>query len=165
MAENKVLAISTPTLLSLVGIPPTTLNYWVNRGFCTPSLDTGVGNRATRYWTVRDVLVIRAIKSLRDAGCSLQNIARIDALLTGAWGLGLADAVLVYDGRDVLIERERTLISLLSSHGQGVFAEVLTFVALPLSTWAEDAEKRGELIDVDEIRARRAGRRNQRGVA
>lgn len=165
MAENRVLAISTPTLLSLVGIPPTTLNYWISRGFCTPSLDTGAGNRSTRYWTVRDVLVIRAIKSLRDAGCSLQNIARVDMLLTEAWGAGLAETVLVYDGRDVLIEREKTLISLLTSHGQGVFAEVLTFVALPLHTWAVDAEKRGELVDVEEIRARRAGRRNQRGVA
>ena len=152
---RKVLAVDTPTLLRLTGVAPTTLNYWVSREFCAPSLDTGSGRRATRYWTVHDVLVIRAIKRLRDLGCSLQNLAKVRDLLSGLTQKTLGTSVLVYDGSDLMLLDEGSVVSLLRTRGQAVFVEALVTVSIPMGPWLREARQVAEPIDPVQIRSRR----------
>lgn len=153
--ENCVLALDTPTLLACAKIPATTLNYWVKRGFCTPDIDAGRGKRATRYWTVRDLVVIRAIKSLRSAGCSLQNVSKVEEQLTSRWDTDLSTSVLYYDGYDVMISDEMTAASVLREAGQGIFTETLTVLTVPLRPWITEGERLAKLVNIDEVRDRR----------
>lgn len=156
---TSTLALDTPTLLRLLRVPASTLNYWVARGFCHPTLDAGSGRRATRYWTVEDLVVLRSIKALRAAGCSLQLLAVVEERLRARFGRGLAGAVLYYDGGDVYVEDDGVVISLISEAGQGVFAETLQIVAIRLSPWAEEAITLAKPVDIDEIRERRERRK------
>jgi len=152
---RKVLAVDTPTLLRLTNIAPTTLNYWVSRGFCAPSIDTGTGRRATRFWTVHDVLVIRAVKRLRDLGCSLQNLSKVQRLLASLTQKTLGTSVLIYDGHDLFLVDEGHAVSLLRTRGQALFLETLITVSIPMGPWLREAKRAAEPIDPILIRNRR----------
>lgn len=160
--DSAVRALTTPVLLRLVGIPASTLNYWVARGFVHPTLDAGSGRRATRYWTVEDVVVLRSIKELRSQGCSLQVVARVEGKLREQLATGLGEAVLYYDGSDVMVDEQGRLISLLAEVGQGVFPEAVHLSAFSLHPWIEEADRHCEVVDLKEIRARRAAAKARR---
>lgn len=160
----EVLALDTPTLLALLKIPASTLNYWVEKGFCTPSLDVGSGRRATRYWTVEDLVVLRSIKELRAAGCSLQLIAKIERRLRESFDRDLANAVLYYNGQDVFIEDAGAVMSLIREAGQAVFAETLQITAFRLRPWLEAGRAQASLVDIDRVRERRENTRAKRSA-
>src|SRR6218665_285828 len=96
-------AIDTPTLLACAGIPASTLNYWIEKKLCAPHVEKGSGKRATRYWTVQDLVVVKAVRALRDAGCPLSTVAPVQRPLAEHWNRGLSDAVLYYDGQTVIV--------------------------------------------------------------
>lgn len=165
MAENaEVLALDTPTLLALLKIPPSTLNYWVEKGFCSPTLDAGSGRRATRYWTVEDLVVLRAIKELRSAGCSLQLVTKIEGRLRTSFHRGLSNAVLYYNGQDVFVEDAGVVVSLIREAGQAVFTETLQIAAHPLSPWVEEGRSRAKMVDIESIRERREAAQAKRSA-
>lgn len=157
-------ALDTPTLLRILKIAPSKLNYWVKQGFCTPTLDAGSGRRATRYWTVEDLVVLRSIKELRDRGCSLQLIAVVENRLRARFGSGLAGAALFYDGKDVFVEDEGTITSLVKKAGQAAFPETLHLNAFALRPWLEEGERHATLVDIDAIRERREKIRARRSA-
>ena len=159
------LALDTPTLLKLLRIAPSKLNYWVGRGFCHRTLDTGSGRRATRYWTVEELVILRSIKALREAGCSLQLIARAEDRLRSSFNAGLANAILYYDGRDIFVDDQGTIISLVQQAGQATFTEALRIAAFPLRPWVEEGERSAELVDIAAIRNRRELIRAKRSTA
>lgn len=160
--EGEVLALDTPTLLALLKIPASTLNYWVDKGFCTPTLDAGSGKRATRYWTVEDLVVLRAIKELRAAGCSLQLVTTVEQRLRESFQSGLSNAVLYYNGQDVFVEEDGVVMSVVRDAGQVVFAETLQITAFRLRPWVEEGRAQATLVDIDGIRARREAARAKR---
>lgn len=157
-------ALDTPTLLRILQIAPSKLNYWVAKGFCTPTLDAGHGRRATRYWTVEDLIVLRSIKELRARGCSLQLVALVEARLRTRYKRGIASAVLFYDGSDVLVEDEGTITRLVKDAGQAAFPETLYLAAWALRPWVEEAERHTSMVNIDEIRNRRAAIRARRSA-
>lgn len=151
------LGLPTPQVASLCHVPISTLNHWVATGLCTPTLVTSSGKRATRFWSVRDVVIARAIKSLRDAGCSLQNVRSVAALLETNWDRNLANSVLFWDGADVLsIDEAGDVMSLLHQTGQAVIREsVMHLLTFPLGAWIGEASAVAHLVPVETIRARR----------
>ena len=157
--------LSTPEVAALSHVALSTLNHWARTRLCGPSLVMGSGRRATRYWSVRDVVVVRAIKGLRDAGCPLQTVRKVAPILEQHWGSNLASAVLFWDGRDVLsLDDGGTVISLIHSRGQAlVSASVVHLLTFPLGVWIDDAVAVAKQIDVVEIQARRKARIEQRG--
>lgn len=164
-AGRDVMALDTPTLLACAKIAVSTLNYWVEKGFCTPDIDAGQGRRATRYWSVRDLVVVKTIKALRDAGCSLQNVSKVEKRLTEIWGTDLSNSVLYYNGKDVLILDDAAIMSVLDEAGQGVFAEALTVLTAPLGKWVEEGNALAKPVDIAEIRARRVALQGSRATA
>lgn len=154
--NEEVRALDTPTLLALLGVAPSTLNYWVNRGFCHPTLDAGQGRRATRFWTVEDLVVLRAIKELRQAGCSLQLIALVESRLRESMGLGLANAILYYNGKDVFVADEGVAVSLIREAGQAIFMETVLVAAFPIRPWVEQGMSSAKPVNIQVIKARRA---------
>lgn len=112
---------SGPEVCSLVGISYRQLDYWARTGLLTPSLATAKGSGTKRRYSYRDVLELKVIKQLLDAGVSLQSARRALDCLRGDLGADLASANLVLtEGRSVLARSNGEVVDLLAG-GQGVF--------------------------------------------
>jgi DNA-binding transcriptional MerR regulator len=140
-----VASLNTPSVCVLAGIKPQTLDYWARTGLVTPSVRGSSGRRVPRLWSVKDVVIVRAIKALRDAGCPLPKVRQVKRLVEEGWGQDLTSTVMFWDGRDVLALRAwGDVESILARPGQ----QVLHLVALPLHHWVTETESQAELRSV-----------------
>jgi DNA-binding transcriptional MerR regulator len=150
--------IPSHVVWQLAGIPASTLDYWVRIGLVRPSLRGSDGQRAERWWTVEDVVVVRAVRALRQAGAPLQRVRRVRKLLED-WGRPLSGVRLFWDGRDILIAgSDGGLTSGLTNPGQ----YMLQLTILPLGEWHEQAQQLVQPVDVQQLRRRAAERRRAR---
>lgn len=153
--------MATPEVVALCGVPASTLASWVARGLCQPSLAASGGRRrATQYWSVRDVVMVRAIRTLREAGCPLAVLEKASEVLRGDWDSDLANAVLWWDGADIVtVTLAGEVVSLVTRHGQGIFAEVAVVqVSCPIAAWSQQVNgllRSRPLIPVADIQQRR----------
>lgn len=144
MATDNEGYLETPSVLRLAGIAYSTLDYWVRTGLVVPSVRAGGGKRLTRRWSVLDVVCVRALKELRDAGASVHMMVRARERLEERWSTTLTARLLFWDGADlVLIDEWENLISLVQHPGQSA----LRIVALPIDAYAREAA--GELIRIN----------------
>jgi DNA-binding transcriptional MerR regulator len=129
-------ALETKVVCELARLAPTTLDYWVRTGLVTPSVRAPSGRRVPRLWSVGDVVAVRAMKALREAGCPLQRVREVKALLERHWEEDLTDYVLYWDGGDILgIDRWGRLRSLLLQPSQQLLLHV---VAVPVDHWRDE---------------------------
>ncbi|MBA2774661.1 MAG: MerR family transcriptional regulator, partial [Nocardioidaceae bacterium] len=63
-----------PTACSAAGITYRQLDYWARTGLVEPTVRTAGGSGTQRLYSFRDILLLRVIKNLLDAGVSLQQI-------------------------------------------------------------------------------------------
>jgi DNA-binding transcriptional MerR regulator len=140
--------MTTSVVVACSGVPVSTLNYWVQRDLVSPSVVPAGVQRAPRFWSARDLVVVRVIKALRDSGCSLQKVREARSQLEGRSEEDLASAVLVYDGSDIgIFDPDGARLALLKS-GQGVFVEVLQVIAVPIKPWLDQANAKAKLTDI-----------------
>ncbi len=112
---------SGPQVCSLVGITYRQLDYWARTGLLRPSVAEARGSGSKRRYSYRDVLELKVIKQLLDAGISLRSARRAVECLRQDLGTDLASANLVMTGaRSVLARSEGEVVDLLAG-GQGVF--------------------------------------------
>jgi len=142
---------------ALTGIPSATLDYWARTGLVRPSLVGPEGRRYTRWWSIADVVAVRAVKALREAGCPLQKVRRAQTIVKQMRiGQPVGEVVLFWDGSDVLaLEEWGNLVSALKHPGQ----MVLHLVALPVTHWSREAEASAVEVDLSELRQHRKARR------
>ena len=146
MPSNIVQGFSTPAVSRLSGVPMSTLHYWARQGVVTPTLRASVGRRATRWWSLQDLVAARAVKALRESGCPLQTLARAHSVITDAWLERPEDSVLYWDGVDVLaLSSLGDVTSVLRHPGQ----RVLHIVAIPVHQWGIEAANDPDYVDVD----------------
>lgn len=106
---------------SLVGITYRQLDYWARTGLLRPSIADATGSGSQRRYSYRDVLELKVIKRLLDAGLKLQQARQAVECLRGDLGGDLASAQLVLAGsRSVLAHSNGEVVDLLAG-GQGVF--------------------------------------------
>ncbi len=110
-----------PAVCGVVGITYRQLDYWARTGLVSPSIRGAQGSGSQRLYSFEDIVRLRVIKRLLDAGVNLERIrAALDELTR--LGRGLAEVTLASDGRTVYaIDDDRQLLDLLQ-RGQGVFA-------------------------------------------
>jgi DNA-binding transcriptional MerR regulator len=133
--RDVVASLATPQVCALAGLKPQTLDYWARTGLVTPSVRTSCGRRVPRLWSVKDVIVVRAIKALRDAGCPLSRVRRVKRLVEEGWRQDFSEVVLFWDGRDVLALRPwGDVESAFARPGQ----QALHLVVLPLGHWIHE---------------------------
>lgn len=165
--DAEAVGFTTRQICDLAGVAPSTLNAWAARTppLVSPSLLASAGKRADRFWSVRDLVVVRSIKVLRQAGCPMQQLSKAAAQIDAAWGTDLAGVVLMWDGSDLIATSPwGELQSLIQHPGQAMFH----LVAMPLDQWRHAAESSARPIDLEAIRERRvqrAGARRQREAA
>src|SRR6185295_1540125 len=70
-----------PTACNAAGITYRQLDYWARTGLVEPSVRGATGSGTQRLYSFRDILVLKVIKRLLDAGISLQQIRQAVAHL------------------------------------------------------------------------------------
>ena len=108
-----------PQVCSIVGITYRQLDYWARTDLLRPSISEARGSGTQRRYSYRDLLELKVIKRLLDAGISLQSARRALEVLR-AHGEEVATANLVLNGtQSVLATSGEEIIDLLRG-GQGV---------------------------------------------
>ncbi len=112
-----------PQVCSIVGITYRQLDYWARTDLIRPSIADARGSGTQRRYSYRDLVELKVIKSLLDAGVSLQKARRAIEYLRGNLGADIASASLVLNGSDsVLVVRDSGELVDLLKEGQGVFS-------------------------------------------
>ena len=132
MAESD--GYRVPEVCKLVGISYRQLDYWARTGLVNPSVREAGGSGTQRLYSFRDLVQLKVIKKLLDAGVSLQNVRKAVVYLRQHLGTEPASVTLMSDGaRIYACESEDEIIDLVK-RGQGVFAIALDKVWDDLSS-------------------------------
>jgi DNA-binding transcriptional MerR regulator len=109
-----------PQVCKVVGITYRQLDYWARTGLLRPSITDARGSGTQRCYSYHDVVDLKVIKRLLDAGITLRQARRAVECLRDELGADLATANLVLAGSDaVLAHSEGEVVDLLRG-GQGV---------------------------------------------
>jgi len=103
------------------GISYRQLDYWARTGLVEPSIRPAAGSGSQRLYSFRDLVVLRVVKSLLEAGVSLQNIRKAIDTLRAHGVEDLAGITLISDGTTVYECRSAEEVVDLLQGGQGVF--------------------------------------------
>jgi DNA-binding transcriptional MerR regulator len=119
-----------PQVCALIGITYRQLDYWARTGLLRPSIADARGSGTQRLYSYTDVVELKVIKQLLDAGISLQRARRAVECLRHGLGGDLASTNLVLVGTDsVLAHSDGEVVDLLKG-GQGVLNIVPLFGVL-----------------------------------
>ncbi|MGI8701439.1 MAG: MerR family transcriptional regulator [Nocardioidaceae bacterium] len=110
-----------PTACNVAGITYRQLDYWARTGLVEPTVRTAGGSGTQRLYSFRDVLLLKVIKRLLDAGVSLQQIRSAVHHLRERGTDGLTEVTLMSDGASVYECRSADEVIDLLQGGQGVF--------------------------------------------
>ena len=105
---------------SIVGISYRQLDYWARTDLIRPSLADASGSGSRRLYSYRDLLELRVIKSLLDAGIKLESVRTAFEYLRTHVETDIASAHLVISGSDVILCDGEQLIDVMRRGGQGV---------------------------------------------
>jgi len=109
-----------PQVCTLIGITYRQLDYWARTGLLRPSIADARGSGTQRRYSYHDVLELKVIKQLLDAGISLQRARRAVECIREGMGGDLAAANLVLVGTSsVLAHTDGEVVDLMKG-GQGV---------------------------------------------
>lgn len=106
---------------SIVGISYRQLDYWARTGLVEPSVRSATGSGTSRLYGFRDILVLKIVKRLLDAGISLQNIRTAVTHLRSRGVSDLERITLMSDGASIYECASPDEIVDLLAGGQGVF--------------------------------------------
>jgi DNA-binding transcriptional MerR regulator len=121
VSKTQVGGFHGPQVCSLVGITYRQLDYWARTGLLQPSVALAKGSGSRRIYSYSDVLELKVIKQLLDAGVSLQSARRAVECLRQELGTELASANLVLTGSSSVLARTNGEVVDLLAGGQGVF--------------------------------------------
>ncbi|MFI6846817.1 MerR family transcriptional regulator [Kitasatospora sp. NBC_00085] len=118
---SELIGYRGPTACAAAGITYRQLDYWARTGLLEPSVRSVYPASSHRLYSFRDILLLKIVKRLLDAGVSLQNIRVAVAHLQSPDVAGLAGLTLMCDGATVYeCTTPQQVVDLLKG-GQGVF--------------------------------------------
>ncbi len=151
-----------PTACSAAGITYRQLDYWARTGLVEPTVRGATGSGTQRLYSFRDILLLKVIKRLLDAGISLQQIRVAVQHLRQRGTDDLTRVTLMSDGASVYECTSNDEVIDLLQGGQGVFGIAIggvwreiegSLAELPSERAAEDGTS-----STDELSARRRAR-------
>jgi DNA-binding transcriptional MerR regulator len=104
----------------IVGITYRQLDYWARTGLLKPSLAEATGSGSRRQYSYRDLLELRIIKTLLDAGIKLESVRDVFTNLRQTVGSDISSANIVISGTSSVVLRTNDELIELMSKGQGV---------------------------------------------
>lgn len=117
----------------VVGITYRQLDYWARTELVRPSLLDAAGSGSRRQYSYRDLLELRMIKSLLDAGIKLESVREVFTFLRAHAKSDITSAHIVISGSQVLLCDGDELIDAVR-RGQGVLN------VLPLANVKEELD-------------------------
>jgi DNA-binding transcriptional MerR regulator len=138
-----------PTACNAAGITYRHLDYWARTKLVEPTVRSAGGSGTQRLYSFKDILLLKIIKRLLDAGVSLQQIRiAVDHLRTRGTD-DLTQVTLMSDGASVYECRSADEVIDLLQGGQGVFGIAVggvwkeiegTLLELPSERAVEDVD-------------------------
>lgn len=112
-----------PQVCKLVGITYRQLDYWARTGLLEPSIQTASGSGSQRLYSFTDIVQLKVVKRLLDAGMSLNKIrTAMDILRDQLQSESpLADVTLLSDGATIYAAHSPDEVVDIFQRGQGVF--------------------------------------------
>jgi DNA-binding transcriptional MerR regulator len=146
-----------PQVCSIVGITYRQLDYWARTGLLHPSISEARGSGSQRRYAYTDLVQLKVIKRLLDAGVSLQAARKaIECLRSSGDDLATANLV-IDDRRSVLAHSGEEIIDLLRG-GQTVLnivplAGVVSELAAAITKLGLSPSMDGAEAGADPVRA------------
>ena len=121
--QDPTLGFRSPQVCAVVGITYRQLDYWDRTGLLGPSMQVASGSGTQRLYTFQDIVTLRVIKRLKDAGTSLHKIRQAFEQLDEEVGSGWRerDITLLSDGTSIYAATSPEEVVDLLQKGQGVF--------------------------------------------
>ena len=113
-----------PQVCKIVGITYRQLDYWARTELVRPSVMDANGSGTQRLYSYRDLVELKVIKQMLDAGISLQSARKAVESLRG-FNKDLASARIVIQGASVVLAESDAEVMDLLRGGQGVLSVVL----------------------------------------
>ena len=110
-----------PQVCKIVGITYRQLDYWARTDLIRPSLVDAKGSGTQRLYSYRDLVELKVIKSLIDAGVALKQARTAIDYLREHLGEDLATANLVINGSGSILARNGDELVDILRNGQTVF--------------------------------------------
>ena len=117
----------------IAGITYRQLDYWARTNLIRPSLVDAKGSGSRRSYVYRDLLELKVIKNLLDAGIKLESVREVFSYLRSHVDTDIAAAHIVISGKAVVLCQGDQLVDVLRN-GQGVLN------VLPLAAVKSDVD-------------------------
>ena len=117
----------------IAGITYRQLDYWARTNLIRPSLVDAKGSGSRRSYVYRDLLELKVIKNLLDAGIKLESVREVFNYLRSHVDTDIAAAHIVISGKAVVLCQGDQLVDVLRN-GQGVLN------VLPLAAVKSDVD-------------------------
>jgi DNA-binding transcriptional MerR regulator len=104
----------------IVGITYRQLDYWARTDLVRPSMADAKGSGTRRKYSYRDLLELKIIKQLLDAGIKLETVRDVFSNLRQHVGEDITSANIVIDGGAAVLARDDGELVDLVRTGQGV---------------------------------------------
>ena len=120
MASGTEEGFSGKQAAEVVGITYRQLDYWARTDLVRPSLADAQGSGSRRLYSYRNLLELKAIKTLLDAGIRLESVREVFRYLRDNLGEDVTSVNLVISGKGSVLVRSGEEIVDLLRQGQGV---------------------------------------------
>ena len=119
-ADHAAGGYSAKLTAEVVDITYRQLDYWARTGLLVPSLADATGSGSRRQYSYGNLLELKVIKRLLDAGIKLEKIRTIFEYMRSELQEDISRANLVIDGSNVVCARSDAEFIDLLQRGQGV---------------------------------------------
>ena len=110
----------------IVGISYRQLDYWARTDLVRPSVADAKGSGSRRQYSYGDLLELKVIKSMLDAGIKLESVREAFAFLREQLGEDIASAQLVIGGGSAILVRDDLELIDVLKKGQFVMTSILS---------------------------------------
>jgi len=104
----------------IVGISYRQLDYWARTDLVRPSVADAAGSGSRRRYSYQDLLELKVIKSLLDAGIKLESVRQVFSYVREHLGEDIASANIVISGSSTVLVRDGAELIDVLRKGQGV---------------------------------------------
>lgn len=148
--DGVALGFSGSQAAKVVGISYRQLDYWARTDLIRPSLSDASGSGSRRKYSYKDLLELRVIKSLLDAGIKLEAVRAVFDYLRAHVDTEIASAHLVISGGTVMLAHDDGELIDLVKRGQGVLTNVLSLsnVKQEVDSQIDEADLAESTVDV-----------------
>ena len=104
----------------IVGISYRQLDYWARTDLVRPSVTDAAGSGSRRRYSYQDLLELKVIKSLLDAGIKLESVRQVFSYVREHLGEDISSANIVISGSTTVLVRDGVELIDVLRKGQGV---------------------------------------------